>query len=259
MSVISDVMSVELGVFALIGLLGGVHCIGMCGPLASLYAQRLERRSDGFGTTVLVRQQLVFNLGRTAGYVLAGFTFGLVGKVFYDVATVSRYGTLVRAVFGVVVGGFIISVGCYRVMGRMGSVLDRVPGGCLGGLFFGRIHRMASTALDGWVAPPRVLMLGVIHSMLPCPLLLYLYAFARAEPMTSALALAVLGISTTPTMLLYGVATGSLTERLGLMPRRALGIVFLVMGYIPLSHGLTMLGLNVPHVNLPVYQPLILL
>ncbi len=32
---------IGLVVFALIGLLGGAHCLGMCGPLVTLYADRL--------------------------------------------------------------------------------------------------------------------------------------------------------------------------------------------------------------------------
>jgi len=122
MSAVTATVTIELGVFALIGLLGGAHCVGMCGPLASLYAQRYDDRRDGVGSAPLVRQQVVFNLGRTTAYVALGFTFGLLGTALYDVAAVSRYGTLVRAVFGVVVGAFIISVGGYRLSGRMGSV-----------------------------------------------------------------------------------------------------------------------------------------
>jgi len=30
----------SLGVFLLVGLLGGAHCLGMCGPLVSTYADR---------------------------------------------------------------------------------------------------------------------------------------------------------------------------------------------------------------------------
>nr|WP_245332930.1 sulfite exporter TauE/SafE family protein [Halarchaeum solikamskense] len=249
-----------MGVFALVGLLGGAHCIGMCGPLASLYAERYDDRRGGIERSTLVRQQLTFNLGRTAGYIALGFTFGLLGTVLYGAAAVSRYGTLVRALFGVVVGTFIVSVGLYRLSGRMGSVLDRVPGGRLGGRAFGRLHRSVSSALDGWVVPPRVLVLGATHSVLPCPLLFpaYLYAFTQADPVSGAVALGVLGISTTPTMLAVGTTAGSLNGRHGMLSRRALGAVFLVMGYIPLSHGLSMLGIAVPTVHLPFYHPLLL-
>ena len=34
--------NVEAGVFLVIGALGGAHCLGMCGPLVSVYADRLE-------------------------------------------------------------------------------------------------------------------------------------------------------------------------------------------------------------------------
>lgn len=261
MSLASGTASIELAVFALIGLLGGAHCIGMCGPLASMYAERLDSREGGVKTGTLVRQQLSFNLGRTTGYMLSGFAFGLLGTVFYDVAAVDRYGALLRAAVGIVVGGFIISVGCYRVVGRMGSVLDLVPGGRHGGRAVSRIHQTVTARLDSWIDPSRVFVLGATHSVLPCPLLFpaFLYAFSRGNPISGALSLAVLGLSTIPTMLLYGTAIGSLSSRSRTSLHRALGISFLVLGYLPLSHGLAMLGVNVPRISVPVYQPLSIL
>jgi hypothetical protein len=38
---------------------------------------------------------------------------------------------------------------------------------------------------------------------------------------------------------------------------RVLGVVFLLLGYVPFAHGLTLLGVDVlPHVHIPVYRPL---
>jgi hypothetical protein len=35
-----------------------------------------------------------------------------------------------------------------------------------------------------------------------------------------------------------------------------LGGAFVLMAYIPLSHGLILLGVDVPHLPVPYYQPL---
>jgi hypothetical protein len=37
---------------------------------------------------------------------------------------------------------------------------------------------------------------------------------------------------------------------------RTLGVAFCALGYIPLSHGLALLGVSVPHLHIPYYQPL---
>ncbi|MCH7659490.1 MAG: sulfite exporter TauE/SafE family protein, partial [Euryarchaeota archaeon] len=53
----------DLAVFFLIGLLGGVHCIGMCGPLVTTYAEGMTS-TEGALTFHEVRQHGLFNLGR---------------------------------------------------------------------------------------------------------------------------------------------------------------------------------------------------
>ena len=42
-----SVARVDVALFVLIGLLGGAHCIGMCGPLVTLYASRMRPATDG--------------------------------------------------------------------------------------------------------------------------------------------------------------------------------------------------------------------
>ncbi|ELZ24985.1 hypothetical protein C475_12130 [Halosimplex carlsbadense 2-9-1] len=76
-----------LAVFALVGLLGGAHCLGMCGPLVTLYADRMG--GDGPVGFSEIRQHLLFNLGRTASYALIGALIGALGTVLYDAAGVA--------------------------------------------------------------------------------------------------------------------------------------------------------------------------
>jgi len=40
---------VGLGVFFLIGLFGGAHCLGMCGPLITMYSEKMEGARGGRG------------------------------------------------------------------------------------------------------------------------------------------------------------------------------------------------------------------
>ena len=85
----------DLVVFALIGLFGGAHCLGMCGPLVTTYTDRFA--DDGPVDFYEVRQQLLFNFGRVAGYAAAGAAFGLLGAFVFDAAAVAEAANGVRA------------------------------------------------------------------------------------------------------------------------------------------------------------------
>jgi len=57
-----------------LGLLGSLHCAGMCGPLA------LALPPAGAGTAGFVGGRLAYNLGRIVTYCLLGLLFGAFGK-----------------------------------------------------------------------------------------------------------------------------------------------------------------------------------
>lgn len=67
-----------LAVF-LIGLLGGVHCAGMCGGIVSA----LSLQTPGFGARPgrASAIHLAYNLGRIASYAIAGALIGAVGSL----------------------------------------------------------------------------------------------------------------------------------------------------------------------------------
>ena len=245
---------VGLLVFLAIGVLGGAHCLGMCGPLVTLYANRMGAEADRV-RPIDVRQHLLFNAGRTASYAVIGGLMGALGAVFFDAAAVAALATDVRAATGILVGGFIIFTGAgYVVRGSVGH------GGSLPviGDAFTRIYGAVTSRVDRWVGGPRIVALGALHGFLPCPLLYpaFLYAFAVGSPARGALSLAVLGVGTVPTLLAYGTVFQSLDTgtRVGL--HRVLGVAFVVLGYLPLAHGLMLVGIHLPHPMIPIYQPL---
>lgn len=63
----------------LIGLLGGVHCVGMCGGIVSaLSAQPVVRQA---GSSSAFPLHLAYNLGRISSYAIAGAIMGAVGSL----------------------------------------------------------------------------------------------------------------------------------------------------------------------------------
>ncbi|PSP75425.1 hypothetical protein BRC81_15475 [Halobacteriales archaeon QS_1_68_20] len=242
-----------LAVFFLVGLLGGAHCLGMCGPLVTLYADRMP---DSKGVTWYdLRQHAAFNLGRTLGYAAVGAMLGAVGALVFDAAAVLRVADAVRAVSGVAVGAVVVLAGLgYLVRGRAsGSHASPVLG-----RLFGRVHGLLVGRVDAWARGSRIVALGTVHAVLPCPLLYpaYLYALARGSPLVGAASLAALGLGTFPALFAFGTAFGSVPTGWRTRLNRALGAAFVALGTIPLLHGLALLGITVPHVEIPIYQPL---
>ena len=251
-------------VFLGIGVLGGAHCLGMCGPLVTLYADRLSgAATDGGHPTTghapdrgvtfrELRQHLLFNLGRTLSYATLGALLGAVGMVVYDAAALAAVARPVRGVAGVLAGLAIAVAGLAYLRG--GTAVGHLP---VGGLF-ARVSGALSDRVDRWVRGPRILALGAVHGLLPCPILYpaFLYALAVGSPVRGGLSLAVLGLGTVPTLLAYGTVFGSLDAGARRSLHRVLGALFLVLAYVPLSMGLNHLGVPVPTFGIPVYRPL---
>jgi sulfite exporter TauE/SafE len=262
--VLSSLLGVDVLLFLTIGLLGGAHCIGMCGPLVTIYAQNMDgTRSDGGTqsargrgrgahlTLYEVRQHALFNVGRTLSYTLIGTLMGALGGVLFlsvdEVTTVAR---TVRGVVGVGIGALVVVIGGYYIAGRNTGGLH-LPGA-------GRVTGWMTAWVERLAGGPGIMGLGALHGLLPCPILYpaYLYAFASGSPVAGGVALAALGLGTIPAVFLYGTLIESVDAVHRRRMHRVLGLVFVVLGYILFAHGLMSLGYTIPHPMFPFWDPL---
>ncbi|MGM0591311.1 MAG: sulfite exporter TauE/SafE family protein [Halobacteriota archaeon] len=245
---VGPIEGTSLVAFVLLGALGSVHCLGMCGPLLTLYAERMPSEGPGLSRFEL-RQHALFNAGRTVSYAAVGATMGALGAVLFDAAGVVAVGNGVRAVVGVTVGVVIVAAGVGYALGGTAS-MHSMP--VLGDLF-GTVNRLLAPRVDRLAGGFGIVGLGLVHGLLPCPLLYpaFLYAFARGSPIEGGLALAALGLGTFPTLFVYGAGLGSLNVTSRRHVHRVLGVAFVLLGTVPLSHGLGLVGVSVPHVALP--------
>lgn len=254
---------VSLGVFLLIGLFGGAHCLGMCGPLVTTYADRMREQSESTSqrnesrlSVGMVKQHGLFNLGRAVSYTLLGGLFGLAGSII--VVSANQVTTAFRElniVVGFTIGLLIMAAGVsYLVRGQVMSL----PGQSLVTPVTTAVQSRLMARVDDYVGGPRITILGGIHGLLPCPLLYpaFLYAFAQAAPVRGALSLAALGVGTIPSLFVYGTLFQSVSVSTRVKLHRVLGVGFLVLGYIPFQHALMLMGIQLPHLPLPFYQPL---
>lgn len=248
---------VGLVAFFFIGLLGGAHCVGMCGPLVAMYSDRMNAASDRPDVLTLseVKQHLLFNIGRATSYTVLGALFGVAGSfVFVTARQVTFFVSEIRALVGLVAGVVIVTVGVgYLSSGTARSI---VPARWVSrGNDY--VHRYLTPRVDGWVGDRRIAGLGAVHGVFPCPLLYpaFLYAFVQGSVVGGAVSLAALAAGTFPAVFLTGTVIGSADVRHRRNLHRLLGVVFVVLGYIPLQHALASFGVPLPHPPIPYYQP----
>lgn len=244
----------SLSMFFMIGLFSGAHCLGMCGPLVTLYSDRAGF-SDDHVEWRAIRQHLLFNLGRAATYALIGTLMGALGQAVFDVATVAAVAKPVRGIMGIVVGVAIVATGTAYLRGGSAHDAVSVP-------FLDRqlaaVTELLTRHVDRWVHGPRIVGLGMVHGLLPCPILYpaYMYAVVTGSPVRGGLSLAALGLGTVPVLFLYGTVLEAMSVDLRMRLHRGLGVAFIVLGYLPLSMGMMAFGIHLPHPELPIHQPL---
>ncbi|MGH8380863.1 sulfite exporter TauE/SafE family protein [Pseudomonas sp.] len=175
----------------ILGLLGGGHCLGMCGGLmgALTLAIPKEQRSRRF------RLLLAYNLGRIFSYALAGLLLGLAG---WAVAN-----SPVALGMRVVAALLLISMGLY--LAGWWSGLTRIEG--LGRGLWRHIQPVANRLLPV-SSQPRALLLGVLWGWLPCGLVYstLLWAASQGNAVDSALLMLAFGLGTWPVLLTTGLA-----------------------------------------------------
>lgn len=247
---------IDLALFFGIGVLGGVHCIGMCGPVVSMYdTAKTYDRSTGTISTQAMYHHGLFNLGRTTSYATLGGLFGTLGGVLYlTMDSLLAVTNAVRGTVGVALGLLIICHGIGAVMGRHTSVLHRLP---IPGITINRLLNGASSRLARVADGPGIIGLGLIHGLVPCPMLYatFVYVFAVGSPAVGVAALTAFGLGTVPAVFLYGTTLGSLGPRRMARLHRGLGVTFVILGYVLFAHGLMALGVHLPHPELPHYLP----
>jgi len=183
----------------ILGLLGGGHCLGMCGGLMSALTLAIppEQRARRW------RLLLAYNLGRVLSYAAAGLLTGLAG---WAVAS-SPAATVLRVVAGLL----LISMGLY--LAGWWSGLTRIES--LGRGLWRFIQPIANRLLPV-SSLPRALLLGALWGWLPCGLVYstLLWAASRGNALDSGLLMLAFGLGTWPVLLATGLAAERVTALL---------------------------------------------
>jgi sulfite exporter TauE/SafE len=173
------------------GLLGGLHCVAMCGGIAtslSVAATPASSLRPSLGAASWL------NAGRVLGYVLAGAVVGGLGGGMLGVLRIEGLGGAVRVLLGLAL--VLVALRLFGV-GSGPGFLAR-PGAAL----WRQLAPLQRRLLPAHT-PTRRLALGMLWGWLPCGLSssLLVVAWLEADALHGALVMASFGLGTLPTML----------------------------------------------------------
>lgn len=213
------------------GLLGSVHCIGMCGGIVG--ALSMTTLPEVQVTTVARRVSylpLAYNLGRICSYTVAGLLAGGIGQSVLDATAVSDLTRLGAAIAGI----FMIGLGLHLAGIWQSMALLEHAGTRLWRHIepYGRRFLPARHVHQAFA-------LGLVWGWLPCGMVYAVLAGALASgsALHGGLVMLAFGAGTLPMLLAvtFG-ANGSWLRNQQATWRPAVGILILTMGIYVMLH-----------------------
>ena len=186
-----------LGAFV-VGLLGGVHCVGMCGGIVGALSFGLPGERN---LPIL----FAYNLGRIGSYTLAGAVMGALGFFFSGMLPVQTAQRVLLSFAGL----FLVLMGLY--LAGWWNALSGIERA--GGVIWRRIEPLGRGLL-----PVRTVahgfLLGLLWGWLPCGLVYsaLVWTVAAGGALEGALLMLAFGLGTLPNLLLMGVAAAQLNQ-----------------------------------------------
>lgn len=177
----------------LIGLLGGVHCVGMCGGIVGALTVQTPRRQHAWSL------HLAYNAGRIASYAVAGAIMGMIGGASLMFNQILPIQMLLYVLANLV----LISLGLY--LAGLGNQLARLES--LGARLWRRVQPYSARVLPADTAA-KAFALGTLWGWLPCGLVYSLLATALLSggAVSGATVMLAFGLGTLPNLLLAGLA-----------------------------------------------------
>lgn len=214
----------------ILGLLGGGHCLGMCGGLMGALTLAIPKEQRNRRLRLL----LAYNLGRILSYATAGLVIGLAG---WAVAN-SPAAMFMRVIAALL----LITMGLY--LAGWWSGLTRIER--LGRGLWRYIQPLANRLLPVSTTP-RALLLGALWGWLPCGLVYstLLWSASQGNAIDSMLLMLAFGLGTWPVLLATGIAaerTTALLRKRGVRMVGGLAVILFGLWTLPGPHQHWLMG-----------------
>lgn len=212
----------------LLGLMGSLHCVGMCGPIAFMLP---VDRTNSFKK---ISQIFIYHFGRLLSYGIMGLVFGFLGKGLSVFGMQQKLSIIIGILMIVVVlipqkifNQFNLFKPIYRIISKIKSSLG--------------------AALKK-KTPDTFLTIGFLNGFLPCGLV-YMALFgsiAMANPWKGSLYMVLFGIGTIPLMTSAIYFSSLLKGAARKKVQRLIPVFVIVIGLLFIIRGL---GLGIPYIS----------
>ena len=196
-------MTTEISLIAafITGLLGSVHCVGMCGGIVGSLSMGLSPDNKN-STTRTLGFTLLYNIGRLSSYVIAGLLVASVGESsseFFN-QNAQQVGAWLSGIFMILLGLYI--AGWWQLL----SVLETA------GSYLWRYLQPLGNKLLPVKSHLHALLLGALWGWLPCGMVyaMLVFALSSQDALQGGLIMLAFGLGTLPTLLLLGTAAATM-------------------------------------------------
>lgn len=220
-----------LGIGFLMGLIGSVHCIGMCGPLTM--ALPFSQQKNIFKYLAMA----LYHIGKILSYASLGLIVGLFGKQLFVIDTQQS----ISIIIGVFMLVYVVWIYLVKVNTRFNPLqFIQVP----------VLKALSSLFKNKHVTV--FIVLGFLNGLLPCGMV-YLAlgsAMSTGHPIDAAIFMGFFGIGTIPALLMVALGGQMVSFEWRRKLQSALPVFIFGMGIMLILRGMN-LGIPIlsPHVE----------
>lgn len=222
----------------LVGLLGGVHCVGMCGGIVGALCLGLD---DGLDKNKTAQQRfkksfpflLSYNIGRISSYTLAGILMGSIGWLGSHLFTLYS----IQQTLEIIAATFMLALGLYIAGWWKGLAKVERWGGKV---IWQRLEPVGRKFMPVR-SYPQAFFLGLVWGWLPCGLVysVVIWTISTQSPLEGGLLMLSFGLGTLPNLLLMGVFASTLTQFIQQSwVRQVAGVMIMVFAGVMFYRGL---------------------
>ncbi len=210
------------------GLVGGVHCIGMCGGIVgmlSLGQQPSRQKHTLFHHLPIL---LGYNFGRIVSYMTAGAIIGALGSTLLSLAELDQS----KQILSIIAAIFMFLLGLY--LAGFWNALTKVES--IGAKLWKLIEPLSRRFIPVNNVK-RAVPLGFFWGWLPCGLVytILIMALSAGSALEGALLMLAFGLGTLPNLLAMGIVANKLVKwTRNKTVRLVAGLLVMLMGGVTL-------------------------
>ena len=212
----------------MIGLLGSLHCVGMCGPLAM--ALPIAQKT-GFNK---VLGALLYNVGRATTYAVMGLVLGLLG------VGAKIYG--LQQWTSIALGAIMILSVLFGSLFSMKAWVQKISFKNAGFIQRGISKRLKDAK------PTTLFIIGILNGLLPCGLVYIAISGALVSPSltNSVLFMFLFGLGTLPMMFAIVYFSNLIKGRILSRIQKMIPVFIVLLGLLFIVRGL---NLGIPYLS----------